>query len=275
MAIALGLLASLLIGCGDVLAGHAARRTNALSTTTVALAAGVLTTSALAPVVGGSPRPLDLWLGALSGVLIGAALALLYQAMAVSSAALASPIVALGTALIPLGWAVAGGSRPGVLAWLGVALALTGVVAVTIAPDLRGRVAAGLGYAVASAAGFGAALTLVGETAPGAGVWAAVGQRVAAVAAIGALASARSLPLRLPGRLLALTGVAGALGSGGVVAFIAGAQRGDLATVAVAASLYPVVTATLAARFGDEVLRWWQLVGIVVVLGGIALLTAG
>lgn len=271
----LGLLASVLIGSSDFLARFSARRTNALTTTTVALAAGVVTTLVAAPFFGGDPQIVDLALGALSGLFVGAALALLYQGLLFASTSLVSPIVAFGTAVLPLGWGLARGERPGALALIGVAVALVGVAVITASPDLGERVGLGVGYGVASAVALGIAFILVGETGDDAGVWSGLSQRVFGMLAVGSLTVGRSLPLRLPTGLLPYAVASGTVGSLGIVAFIAGTQRGDLATVAVAASLYPAVTAVLAARLDDDTLRWWQFGGIAIVLAGVAAIAAG
>ncbi len=275
MGILLGLAASALIGCSDFLARFSARRTNSLSTTTVALAAGVVTTLVAAPFLGGDPTATDLVLGGLSGVFVGAALALLYHGLLFASTSLVSPIVAFGTAALPVGWAMARGERPSPLILVGVVVAMVGVAVITASPDLGQRVGLGVTYALASAAALGTAFVLVGETGDDAGVWAAVGQRVSGVLTVGSLAAVRSLPLRVPTALLPYAVASGVVGSLGIVSFIAGTQRGDLSSVAVAASLYPAVTAVLAARFDDDTLRWWQFLGVAIVLGGVAAIAAG
>ena len=59
------------------------------------------------------------------------------------------------------------------------------------------------------------------------------------------------------------------------MAFLIGAQRGSLGEVAVASSMFPAVTAALAAVFDDETLRWWHLAGIAGVLTGVGLIAGG
>lgn len=275
MGIALGLLASLLIGFSDFFARFSARRTNALSTTTVALAGGIALTCVVAPLVGGQLIGRDLALGGLSGVSIGLALAMLYHGMAISSVALVSPIVSVGTALIPLGWAILQGERPTRLTLIGVAVALIGIAIITISPDLKGRVLAGIGFAIGAAVAFGISFILVAETSEASGLWSGFTQRVFGFVAVAALTKAQSQPLALPRSVLPVALLSGLIGAAGVLAYIAGTQRGDLATVAVAASLYPAVTAMLAGRFDDDILRWWQVCGIAVVLGGVGAMTFG
>ena len=123
MPIFLGALASVFIGVSDFLGRYGTRRSNAVTATSGAMLGGAvsgLIALALIPsVFAGS----DILLGAASGLLVGIALALLYEAMATSSAAVAGPLVALGAAFIPLSWDVVRGNRPSGLALVGVVVA--------------------------------------------------------------------------------------------------------------------------------------------------------
>jgi drug/metabolite transporter (DMT)-like permease len=69
--------------------------------------------------------------------------------------------------------------------------------------------------------------------------------------------------------------ISGTCGSLAIVAFALGAQQGSLATVAVAASMFPAVSATLAAAFDEDTMRWWQMIGILGVVTGISLMALG
>jgi drug/metabolite transporter (DMT)-like permease len=69
--------------------------------------------------------------------------------------------------------------------------------------------------------------------------------------------------------------LSGVCGTGAIVAVAIGSQVGSLTAVAVSASMFPAVAATLSAAFDDDVLRWWQLLGILGVIGGIALIAVG
>lgn len=92
---------------------------------------------------------------------------------------------------------------------------------------------------------------------------------------LGAIATARSLPRIVPPGLRAMALFSGALGGSGALAFTIGAQRGSLSEIAVASSMFPAVTAVLAAVFDGHPLRWWQLVGIAGCVVGVALIGVG
>lgn len=275
MPIFLGALASVLIGCSDFLGRYGTRRSNAVTATSGAMLGGAVTATIALALVPSVFAGRDLVLGASSGLLVGIALALLYEAMATSSAAVAGPLVALGAALIPLGWDITRGNTPSGLALVGVVVAIASLLLVMYSPSLRGTLRRGIGLSLMAAVLFGLSFTLVGEAGENSGAWAPAAQRVTAFGVLLVLATARRVP-RLPSRpLLGPMLVSGTCGSLALVAFALGTQQGSLATVAVSASMFPAVSATLAAAFDEDTLRWWQMIGILGVVGGIGLMALG
>lgn len=275
MAVALGVLASILIGCSDYLGRFGTRRSNAITATSGAMLGGAVSAVLAVAVISGVFAWSDVGLGAVSGLFVGIALALLYEAMASSSAAVAGPVVALGAALVPVGWETARGSVPSATVAAGVAVALASLLVVMYSPSLLGTLRRGIGLSVVAAVLFGTAITLVGSSGDDSGAWAPAAQRVVALGVMLSLATVRRVP-RLPERwLMPPMLLSGVCGTGAIVAVAIGSQIGSLTAVAVSASMFPAVAATLSAAFDDDVLRWWQLLGIVGVIGGIALIAVG
>ncbi len=217
----------------------------------------------------------DVALGASSGLLVGIALALLYEAMATSSAAVAGPLVALGAALIPLGWEVVRGNWPSGIVLVGVVVAICSLLLVMYSPALKGTLRRGIGLSLMASVLFGASFVMVGEAGDDSGVWAPVSQRVTALVVMLLLATARHVPRLPPRPLMGPMLISGACGSLAIVAFALGTQQGSLATVAVSASMFPAVSATLAAVFDEDTLHWWQMIGILGVIAGISLMALG
>ena len=203
------------------------------------------------------------------------ALSAMWHSMAISSAAIASPIVAAFTALGPLGYGLATGERPSRIVALGIACAVIGLLAAVIVPDLGGRLRAGIAYAVLAGTAFAVAAVLLAWTSLESGMWPAVSQRMVATVLMLVATRAMRIPQILPRSLLLAGFVGGVMGGGGIAALIAGLQRGPVGEVAVAGSLYPVVTIALAVLFDEDRLRWWQIVGITAVLTGTTLMTVG
>ncbi len=275
MPLLLGILSSVGIGVSDFLGRFGTRRSNATTTVLTAMAAGVATALVLTIFVPSEATVRDLLLGALSGLGMGFALMLMYRGMAVSSTAVVSPLVATFVAVVPLMWDVSTGGALSRTASAGIAVALIGLIATTFSPALGGNVRRGLSLALASGVLFGVAITVVGETSLDSGVWPAVGQRAVAWTTLAIYAQTMSLPRLLPARLLRIGVLSGIAGTTGMTMFILGAQRGSLGEVAVASSMFPAVTATLAAVFDDDHLKWWQLIGIAGTLTGVGLIAAG
>ena len=272
MPIVLGAVASVLIGCSDFLGRYGTRRSNAITATSGAMLGGAVSGLLALALIPGVFAPRDIALGATSGLLVGVALALLYEAMATSSAAVAGPLVALGAALIPLGWDVLLGNRPSGLVLVGIVVAIASLLLVMYSPALTGTLRRGIGLSLMASVLFGASFVMIGEAGDDSGVWAPAAQRVTALVMMLGLATARHVP-RLPRRsLMGPMLISGTCGSLAIVAFALGTQQGSLAAVAVSASMFPAVSATLAAAFDEDTLRWWQMIGILGVITGIALM---
>lgn len=275
MPILLGSLASVLIGFSDFLGRYGTRRSNAITATSGAMLGGSVVALIALALIPGEYGERAVLLGAASGVLVALALALLYEAMATSSAAIAGPLVALGAALIPLGWDIARGNTPTALVLVGVMIAIAGLVLVMYSPALRGSLRRGIALSLVAAVLFGVAITMVGEAGENSGVWAPAAQRTVAFGVMLALAVVRRVPLLPSSPLLTPMLISGTCGSLALVAFALGSQRGSLAAVAVSASMFPAVSATLAAMFDEDTLRWWQMIGIGGVIIGISLIAIG
>lgn len=275
MPILLGALSSLLIGISDTLGRSVSRRVNSVTHVATAMLAGILIALAIALAAGHEWISSDMVRGAVSGVLLAIALALMYRGMAISSAAVTSPLVAVFVGLIPLLWDLVRGATLSTMALLGCAMALVSLVLTTFNPNLGTRIRPGLLYGFASGLLFGVALITVGETSEASGAWPAVSQRVAGFAALVLFASRRAVPIFTPTRLLPLSVISGIAGTAGIVAFVIGAQKGDIGVVSVAGSMFPAVVVVLSTIFDDDEVRWWQALGIAGSIGGLSLIALG
>jgi hypothetical protein len=205
MAILLGALAAVLIGCSDFLGRYGTRRAHAITIVSGALIGGAAVTSVGLAIIPSEFATRDLVLGSASGLFVGFALATLYEAMATSSAAIAGPLVVLGTALVPFGWDLAFGATLSPSIVVGIIIALLSLLAVMYSPGLTAQHGRGIRIALVSAVLWGISTTLVGESGDDSGVWAPFVQRITALVVMFAIASGRSLP-KMPARpLLGIT----------------------------------------------------------------------
>ncbi|MEO0493837.1 MAG: EamA family transporter [Actinomycetota bacterium] len=272
MTVALGLWFAFGVGVADYHGGYIAKRSEAMATVATALIAGIAVMVALLVVVESAFVGADVVLGVLSGSFIGFALASLYHGMSAASAAVVAPITATLASLIPFGWGLAtGASLPG-LGIVGAGVAFAGLVLSTVSPELGDRVRVGILWGLISGLCFGASLTLLGETSETSGLWPAVTQRSTAFVALAVTATARGLPFVVPRSLRARAAFSGAIGATAIAAFTIGSQRGSLAELAAINALAPGITAVLSSIFDGHAMRWWQAVGVVTCVGGVALI---
>ena len=254
MPIVLGLLGSLAIGISDFLARYVARRNHAATTAATGLIFATVVAVLVAGLGPGRLLGADYLLGCLSGLASGCALALLYRGLAISSVAVVSPIVAVMLGAVPMFWEVITGTALRVGVTIGVVVALLGF---------------------SSGLAFGIGMVFMAQTSAAGGLWPVVGQRTTALIILITFCTIRGLPKFVRGYALRFSAAAGGLGAVGVLCYTAGFQRGSVTAVAVAASVFPIPTALLAATFDNYSLRWWQILGIGVVLLGIGLIARG
>lgn len=272
MQVALGLLASVLIGTSDFFGAKSSGRTTALQTTTVAFLGGAIATAVVSPLLG-TPSVRDLAFGALSGVAAFAALTTLWFGYARSSVGIAAPVAAVVSTVIPVLWSALWSDGPGVLGWLGVAVGVLALVLTSYAPGSRNPRDGALLGAVAGTF-FATMFLLAVNTSETAGTWPVVGQRATAfvLAAAAGLATGNR-PIAGDPVAVRWSATAGAFGALGVASIVFGGQRGPIAPVVVAGSMYPAVVVALAWMFLGERLRARQVLGIGAALIGVALIS--
>jgi drug/metabolite transporter (DMT)-like permease len=266
----LALLASLLWGTADFLAGRASRANPAVIVALVGQAMGLLGLAVV--MIFHGPDSGAFLPGAISGVFGVVAIVVFYRALALGTMSVVAPIVAT-SAIVPVIAGVADGERPGTLQWVGVVAALAGVALASREPggaaqDQR----AALRLAVIAALGIGFALVFLGAAAEHDALTGVTAARVVGVPVLALLAlrAGARAPLRsLPG--MAAIGV---LDTGANTAFAIATTSGLLSLVAVLGGLFPVVTVALAYFLLHERLVGHQRVGVVLALAGIPLISA-
>jgi drug/metabolite transporter (DMT)-like permease len=267
----LALLASLLWGTADFLAGRASRTYPAVLVAAVGQTAGLIGLGLVLLVNGwdtGAFLP-----GALAGVAGIIGVVAFYRALALGTMSIVAPIVAT-CAIVPVAAGVlVDGERPGALQWIGVLAALTGVALASLEPGGSAADAKqALRLALLAALAIGLSLVGLDQAAEDdalTGVWMA---RVVAVPvlALMVLRARASAPLRTLPRLA----VIGLLDTGANSAFAVATTGGLLSLIAVLGGLFPVVTVALAYFLLHERLQRLQRVGVLLALAGIPLISA-
>lgn len=218
----------------------------------------------------------------LTGVGVMVATLLLYWGLARGPVTVVAPIVGSYPAL-NLVLAVALGTRPSLVEWTAMAAVMAGVV--TVAASARSFEAAGgysakqlrgtLAIALASAVGF--ALTIAAaQTAErfyGELQTVCMARWISLLAIVLVFVYRRRRP-RVPARWWPLIAAQGILDGGAYVALLLGSQGPGSAIAVVVASSFGAVTVVLARLILREAMTWLQWAGIVLVVAGVAVLSA-
>jgi drug/metabolite transporter (DMT)-like permease len=215
-----------------------------------------------------------------AGLLGITGLAAFYRALAIGTMSIVAPIAATGVAL-PVLVGIATGDDPGLVTSLGLCGAIVGVVLASREDDGGAldvhRQRRSVALAIVAGIGFGSYFVLAQIGSKGDVAWALLLTRVSgAPFVVGfAIAALRRGGRRPRGREIAALGALGLLDLAANAAYNHATTIGELSTVAVGSSLYPVVTVLLAARVLGERVRGVQRAGIVVALTGVLLIAAG
>jgi len=274
----LALLSSVVWGTADYLGGVASRRLPPVAVVGWSQAVALIAVTATAVVTGEIHAPTGwIWWSVLAGACGAAGLAAFYTALAHGTMGVVSPLAALGVAVPVLG-GLATGDRPSALQVVGMLLGFVGAVAAG-GPELSGkalRSAEGRSVLLAVAAGFffGVALLGIQRAAESSALMTTVGMRLTSVTIFLVVALAVRSTGGVTARDLPFLGLVGVMDVGANLLFGLASTRGLHSVVAVLGAVYPVVTVLLGAVLLKERLARVQQAGVVLALGGVALLAA-
>lgn len=279
-----GLAAALGWGLADFFGAVSGRRIGSIGAVMSGQVLSAAFMTAVLVATGTSLAPLgpDVWLVLLNGAAAAFAYLTHYKALELGPVAVVSPIGA-GYAVVGVVLAIVIlGERPSGLALIGAGIAVAGVALVStdlrkLRDGIRNHLP-GLPWSVAAAVGFGVAGFLLGWIADRAGWVAGLwGSRVAQIVFFLPLAFVfRSELSRLrPGFGLWIALLAGAADILGVVTFSVGSERGLNSIVLASSAVFPLIAVALSMIVFKERLVANQIVGIVLVVGGLLLLGLG
>ena len=286
MAAILALISALVWGVADFVGGFASRKSTPLQTLVLTTPAGMAFIIPVALILGGN-RSGSALPGIAAGVCGGFGILLLYLALSAGPMGVLSPISAVLGAAIPVIVGLFRGERPGVLAYVGMALAVVAIITVGLEPSnptddgTHQRVTPrALAYALGAGVGIGFFFALIGLAPTDAGLWPVVFARTTSTVVLVSIAFIVARRLRTPvlppdsvTRWQALG--AGVLDVGANAFYVLAVHLGMLSVVAVLGSLYPAATVFLARFVLAEHLRPIQIFGMVTALVASALLALG
>jgi drug/metabolite transporter (DMT)-like permease len=281
-----GLAAALGWGCSDLLAAIGSRRMGSRATVMVAQIVGLLCFGILwlvtTPEWGLPARDVAILFG--SGCFAGIAYFTAYRGLELGPVALVSPIASAFAAVTVLLAVVVLGESLGPILLSGVVLTIVGVVLAST--DLRRfeveakRHRRGLPYAFAAMVGFGVAAFVSGSLAKDYGWLPPVAlSRVGSVILITAVTLAmrgreREGMRRISPRNLGIAAAAGVTDIIGVVAYSRGSELGLISIVAAVSATFTLIPVAGGILLFSERPAPNQLVGLVLVIGGLATLGA-
>ena len=214
---------------------------------------------------------------ALSAVVGTVGLFAFYRGMAAGAISVVAPIAAL-SAGIPVIWGVAvSGDQVHGLQAIGFVAAVGGSVAASLERrPQRPQVATGVGWAALAMLAFGAYFVPMHAASTQDWLWPTFLFRCTSVTIVVSRRPYPQPPPDRPSRALAGLVAIGFLDTGGNALFAAASSsHGLLSVVSVLASLYPVVTVLLARLMLGERVQRTQDAGVLLVLVGVVLITAG
>ena len=269
-----GVLSSLSVGVSEMFGRRGAKVTGVLAVCVVSQGVAAVAAFAMLLWLPSQPTWPDLGRGAVSGAGFGIGMVAYLGGLMRSSATVIAPMVATMTVVIPFGVAVAGGAEMTGLAALGVGVALVGLLFITAGGRVGSGTLAGLLWGATSGFGYGVGLAALIGTSSAGGSWPAVVQRLVAclLTVVAALVVHSPVVPRGAVRWTALwSGVFGGLAS---VLYLLGIQA-DVLPAAVTGAMFPAISVAIGRLvFGDSV-RSVQLLGLGLVLAGVAGVVAG
>ncbi|WP_404383086.1 DMT family transporter [Knoellia locipacati] len=272
----LALASSAVWGTSDFFGGLVAKRLPAIAVVgvTQGLAFVLLTVIVLVRLATGHPPQWGPWVGwaMLAGVAGASGLVAFYTALASGTMGVVAPVASMGV-VVPVALGVASGEAPSPWVWVGILVAVVGIVLAS-GPELSGAVSprpvllAGM-----AAVCFGTALFALDRAARDSLLMALWGMRATSVTLFVVVAlSLRSVggTARRDLPQLALIGFADLLAN---ALFATASSRGQVSIASVLGSLYPVATILLARLVLGERLRPIQQVGVLCALAGAAVIS--
>lgn len=269
-----GSLAAIGIGMSELFGRRVVNVAGALSAALVMQLVAIITSLTSVGFFASELVGIDMLWGALSGLGMAAGLGCYFGGLRRSSATVVAPTTATLSAVIPFVYTIVRGADLALLAIAGALLAFVGLAIIAAGTGDTTGLRQGLSWGTISGLSYGLGVSVLVEISDEAGVWPAVSQRVTAAIVLGVAAFVLKAAL-WPPRGQQLNGLAAGVFAGLASVFALIGLTIDAPSTVVTQSMFPVVSVIIGFfYFGDSVARR-QVVGIALVLGGIAGVVVG
>lgn len=275
MVLLLAISSAFTLGAGDFFGGMASRRARVWPVVLWSNISGLVVALTGAVALSGAVHLSDLLWGAAAGVLGGLSTVCLYQALATSAMSVAAPVSAAVGAAMPVLAGLLSGERPPAIVLLGLVTGLVAIPFVSVGRTAARPALRPLALAVTAGLCLGGFLVLLSQAEATRSLWLLVAARCASIPLVTLVALRQRAGLTLPRVAWRDSALAGALDMTSNVLFVMAMWHGELATVGLLTSLYPVGTALLAHLVLGERIRPAQHVGVLLALGSVVLVALG
>ncbi len=274
MALTLGLLAALTIGLSDLFGRKIVAVSGPLTAAANMQIFAALTVVIIAVVDRSEFVARAFIFGGLSGLGMGAGLGLYYTGLQRSTSTIVSPLVATLSALIPFSYAALRGTAVTTLAILGAGLAVVGLIFITSGAISPERLKAGVKWGLLAGVAYGWAGIAYIEASNDDGWWPGVGQRGTAfvLLAIAAYFAKARVIAPVGQRLNAVA--AGTITGVTSVAYLASLTLNQTIGVVTLAT-FPAFSVVVGKVFFNDAVQRSQIVGICLVIAGVAAVAVG
>jgi uncharacterized membrane protein len=271
----LALLSALVYGCADFGGGRASRLASATTVTFTSQLAGLIVVMIAAPIVPHDPITTRMLIaGFVGGIAGGGGVMLFYYLLANGTMSIVSPVTAVSAAAVPIIGGLLFGERPGVVALIGLMLAIGAIVLVSLVKGEHDpHSARTVLLSVAAGVLFGLFYIALSRSGSRPGVIPFLGSRLSSLSIAGAIALSRTEPLFVPRKAVPLAAATGILDMFANVLFLYASLVGLLTITGAIAALYPISTLVLARFVDHERLRPIQWLGLVAALVAIVLIS--
>ncbi|MBS1842866.1 MAG: DMT family transporter [Actinobacteria bacterium] len=281
LAVVLALGSALSFGVADYIGGVLSKRCSVWGVASLSQITAGLATGVVAIFVFGDPGAADFVWAVVAGLAGAFGIVFLYRGLSRGRMSVVAPISGIGAAVIPVIVGVAGGERPSVLIWVGIAIAFPAIYLIPQVDPAEEDAAngsprpGGASDGVLAGIGFGVLFAAIGQMGEGSGFLPLSLMQIVNGAAVAVAAVVLRHEWLPRGREQLPVYAIGLLATAGAVCFLLATHEGLLSVVSVIASLYPAATIAMAAVLLDEHLGRVQIVGLVLATVAVVLVTLG
>ena len=265
MDIFLALCAACVYGVADYSGGRASQKISAITVTAIGQSAAGILLLVFVVASGVPVPPLSDWIwGGIGGLAGATGLLAFYKAMGSGYMTVVAPVSAVTATSVPVIIGLSTGERPGLLALLGIPIALVAIALISdvMGPNHRRAPAKVLLMALLAGCTFGSLFVILGHTSDDSGLWPVFAMRVTSVPYMLIVMYVTGNRVRHIGAQRKFVIGSGILDTVANALYLLAVRHGLMSIVATINSFYPASTLLLATRLDREKIHRSQAMGL-------------